>query len=164
MRIGRLDTGATIGVHRWSARYAAMIKTKSIYKPKERRDGRRILVTRFYPRGVKKTHFDRWVKDLAPSAELLGKYKSNSVTWKQFVARFKRELRNGDASFQTIESLHSESTDLNITLLCYEPDGVPCHRHLLREIIGDPSLLSADFVPEYADYHERRPMPRHVAH
>lgn len=141
-----------------------MIKTKSIYKPKERGDGRRILVTRFYPRGVKKTHFDRWVRDLAPSAELLGKYKSNSVTWKQFVARFKRELRDGSAGFRAIESLRSESADLDITLLCYEPEGIPCHRHLLREIITDPSLLITDFVPEYADYHERRPVPRHVAH
>ena len=139
-----------------------MIKTKSIYKPKEPGDGTRILVTRFYPRGVKETNFDRWIKDLAPSAELLGKYKGNSVTWKQFVARFKRELRDGGAGLQAIESLRSEAADLDITLLCYEPEGASCHRHLLREMIADPSLLTADFAPEYSDCHGR-PVPRRVA-
>ena len=34
-------------------------------------DGTRILVMRFWPRGVRKSHFDEWHRDLAPSAELL---------------------------------------------------------------------------------------------
>ncbi len=131
----------------------ATVRTKSIYKPRERKDGIRILVTRFYPRGVKKTHFDRWVRDLAPSAQLLKKYKDNDVTWGQFSRAFKRELRDGSAA-SLIRDLHSESRGTTVTFLCYEPAGAHCHRHLLREIIANPSLLEADFSPEYTDDHE----------
>ncbi|MGH9997206.1 MAG: DUF488 family protein, N3 subclade, partial [Nitrososphaeraceae archaeon] len=39
-----------------------MIKTKSIYVKKEDIDGTRILITRFYPRGIRKENFDRWYR------------------------------------------------------------------------------------------------------
>jgi len=141
-----------------------MIRTKSIYRPKEYGDGTRILITRFYPRGVKKTHFDRWARELAPSAELLGKYKNQNVSWEEFAASFKLELQGNDESLQTIRALNSRSGRSHVTLLCYEPEGTPCPRHLLKEIVRDPDLLSADFVPEYTDYHEGRSVEKHVAH
>ena len=131
-----------------------MIRTKSIYRPKEYGDGIRILVTRFYPRGVKKTHFDRWARELAPSVELLGKYKNQNMTWEEFVVFFKLELQENDDSLQTIRELNSRSGHSNMTLLCYEPEGVPCHRHLLKEIIRDPGLLGVDFVSQYIDDHK----------
>jgi len=141
-----------------------MIKTKSIYKPKEYGDGARILVTRFYPRGVKKTHFDRWARELAPSAELLGKYKNQNISWEEFVASFKLELKGNDDSLQVIAALNSRSGRSHVTLLCYEPEGTPCHRHLLKEIVRDPSLLSANFMPEYTDDHKGRSVEKHVTH
>ena len=119
----------------------AEVRTKSIYKPREDGDGVRVLVTRFYPRGVKKTHFDRWVRDLAPSAQLLKKYKSNGVTWGQFSRAFRRELRDGCGAAR-IRDLHAESRRLTVTLLCYEPEGANCHRHLLKDMIADPSALA----------------------
>ena len=120
-----------------------MIKTKSIYNPKEYGDGIRILVTRFYPRGVRKSHFDNRVRELAPSAELLQNYKNHSIGWEEFAMYFKEELQN-DTSIEIINKLRS--TRRNITLLCYEPDGTPCHRHLLHDIIDDPSLLFDNFT------------------
>lgn len=61
-----------------------MLKTKSIYDPKEYGDGTRILISRFYPRGIKKEHFQNWQKDLSPSPILIRKYKNNEITWSQF--------------------------------------------------------------------------------
>lgn len=141
-----------------------MIKTKSIYKSKEYGDGTRILITRFYPRGVKKTHFDRWTRELAPSAELLRKYKNQNITWEDFMMSFKLELQENDDSLQIIRALNSRSNRSHITLLCYEPEGTPCHRHLLKEIIKDPNLLSTDFMPEYTDDHKGRSVEKHVTH
>ena len=43
-----------------------MIKAKSNYEPKNKDDGYRILLTMYYPSGRKKTHFDIWVRELAP--------------------------------------------------------------------------------------------------
>ena len=130
------------------ARRAPGVKTKSVYAPKGGADGVRILVTRFYPRGVKRAHFDRWMRDLAPSAELLRGYKSGRTGWPQFCAAFRAELRGRAALLQ---DLHSESAGKALTLLCYEPDGQRCHRDLLREIISDPSLLDSDFEALHED-------------
>ena len=40
-----------------------MIRTKSIYDPKEENDGIRILITRYWPRGIKKEYFDNGIKN-----------------------------------------------------------------------------------------------------
>jgi len=41
-------------------------------EPPEPGDGTRILIDRLWPRGIKKTEatIDRWLRDVAPSAEL----------------------------------------------------------------------------------------------
>ena len=61
-----------------------MIKTKSIYESIENSDGTRILITRYWPRGIKKEHFDRWYKDLSPSKKLLKDYKEGRIDFKLF--------------------------------------------------------------------------------
>jgi len=58
-----------------------VVKTKSIYEPAEEEDGIRVLITRFYPRGVKKSQFDSWVRELSPSKELLFSYKEAKISW-----------------------------------------------------------------------------------
>jgi uncharacterized protein YeaO (DUF488 family) len=49
-----------------------MLKIKRIYDPVSANDGRRILVDRLWPRGIKKegAKIDEWLKDIAPSDEL----------------------------------------------------------------------------------------------
>ena len=134
------------------------IKTKSVYAPGDAGDGARVLVTRFHPRGVK-TRFDRWERDLAPSAQLLARYRGGGATWEQFVPLYKRELLGNPAGLRALESLRSESAAGDVTLLCYEPDGAPCHRHLLREMARDPRLLRADFAPVCSDDIARQRAP-----
>lgn len=142
----------------------SMIKTKSIYKPKEESDGIRILVTRFYPRGVRKDHFDHWIRDLSPSIELLRGYKSGETTWAEFTSSLLSEFKGNINSLETIYRLHSESNLNNITLLCYEKEGTLCHRYILRDIIANPGLLESHFVPEYTDNHECGSVEKHVSH
>jgi uncharacterized protein YeaO (DUF488 family) len=112
------------------------IKTKSIYKPASQEDGLRVLITRFYPRGIKKEHFDLWLRELSPSADLLKKYKQGEIKWDDFVVQLKHELTN-IASRETINKLSNDAKNLNrdITLLCYEPDNQPCHRYIVKDII-----------------------------
>lgn len=111
-----------------------MIRTKSIYDPKEELDGLRILITRFYPRGIKKTHFDFWKKELAPSKQLLKEYKTEKKTWEEFTESFQSELKTQE-SIDAIKDLKTKSRSNNITLLCYEKDGESCHRYLLKKLI-----------------------------
>jgi uncharacterized protein YeaO (DUF488 family) len=60
-----------------------VIKTKSIYDPSEENDdGIRVLVTRFYPRAIKKNKFDCWIRELSPSADLLNNYQQGKYIGK----------------------------------------------------------------------------------
>lgn len=128
-----------------------MIKTKSIYNPREEQDGLRILITRFYPRGIKKTHFDIWMKELAPSKNLLNEFKTNKKTWNQFITSFKSELEVNKDTLQMIKDLKVKTKSQNVTLLCFEKEGTPCHRHLLKKIIQNPKYLKLDFEPNLGD-------------
>lgn len=128
-----------------------MIKTKSIYEHKDTKDGLRVLITRFYPRGIKKTNFDVWKKELSPSQQLLKELKTNKKTWDQFITSFKSELEKNSESIQSIKDLRTEMKTKNVTLLCFEKDGNPCHRHLLKKIIQNPRNLKMKFQTNFTD-------------
>ncbi len=128
-----------------------MIKTKSIYKPKESKDGIRILISRLYPRGLKKEKINQWHKDLAPSRELIKKYKGNEITAKKFLTSYKLEIAKNPESLELIKKIRTYSQLENITLLCFEPDGEPCHRHVLREIVKKQKFLTNSDMPKFSD-------------
>lgn len=139
------------------------VKAKSIYKEAERVDGIRALITRYYPRGVKRDHFDAWIRELSPSAALLKKYKEGKIQWNDFEVALVSEFRENMDSIETIYMLHDLSRRKNVTLLCYEKDDQPCHRHLVKELVESPQLLFAHFVPKDTDDHEGVAMECHVA-
>lgn len=140
-----------------------MIKTKSVYQPREEEDGIRVLITRFYPRGVRKDHFDYWIRELSPSQSLLKSYKEGERNWGDFKQAFLSELRENIDSLEIIQALNQHIVNYNVTLLCYEKDGTPCHRHMVRDIVENPKLLDSFFVPKDTDDHETIPMQIHVS-
>ena len=137
-----------------------MIKTKSIYSPIDEDDGLRVLITRFYPRGVKREKYDVWIRPLAPSAELLKRFKNSDIVWDDFKVSLLAELRDNMDSVEAIHTLHNMQ---DITLLCYEKDGCPCHRHMIRDLIEHPELLESNFVSKDTNYHKTSPMKIHVS-
>jgi uncharacterized protein YeaO (DUF488 family) len=112
------------------------IKSKSIYDPKEASDGTRVLVTRYYPRGVKKTHFDLWLHDVSPEATLLKDYRNKGVDWRGFSAKFRRQLRTMPASKEAMKQLVELSRNREVTILCYEKEGEKCHRNIVKSIVN----------------------------
>lgn len=75
-----------------------MIKTKSIYSPRSEDDGVRVLVTRYWPRGVRKDAIDRWFRDLGPTPELIKLWKSGGITWEGFRKEYLDEYESPDKS------------------------------------------------------------------
>ena len=140
-----------------------MIRTKSIYAPADQKDGLRILITRFYPRGVKRERYDVWIRPLAPSAGLLKRYKNTEINWNDFKTALLSELRDNMDSVEAIHTLQAKSLTQDITLLCYERDGRPCHRHMVRDLIEDSRLLDTGVVPEYTNDHKPAPVKIRVA-
>lgn len=111
------------------------VKTKSIYSLKEKSDGTRILVSRFYPRGVKRDHFELWIRGVSPEAKLLKSYKKNEVNWRKFSSDFRKQLRTLETSKEALEQIAQMSKKDTVTLLCYEKEGEKCHRHIVKSVI-----------------------------
>ena len=124
------------------ARPTSTIRTKSIYAPVGDDDGLRVLVTRFHPRGVKRERYDVWYRDLAPSRNLLRRYKEGAVLWDEFLDMLRSELRQNRDSRRLIRDLNTKSWTQNITILCYEKSGIPCHRHMIKRMVEKPGMRS----------------------
>jgi len=71
------------------------IRLKRAYDPPEPSDGTRILIDRLWPRGIKKSNaaIDRWLRDIAPSAELRRWFGHRPERWAEFRRRYRAELR-----------------------------------------------------------------------
>lgn len=93
-----------------------MIRTKRVYDPISAEDGRRILVDRLWPRGLKKEALalDAWLKELAPSDELRHWFAHDLAKWEAFQARYAIEL---DAKQELWLPLISAEIDPPVTLL-----------------------------------------------
>ena len=74
---------------------ATNIRLKRAYDPPAKDDGKRILVDRLWPRGVKKetAALDQWMKDIAPSNELRQWFNHDHARWTEFQHRYAGELK-----------------------------------------------------------------------
>jgi uncharacterized protein YeaO (DUF488 family) len=77
-----------------------MIKLKRAYDQADPRDGRRFLVERLWPRGIRKADLplDGWLKDVAPSSELRRWFGHDPARWTEFRRRYSAELRKNEAA------------------------------------------------------------------
>jgi len=105
---------------------------KSVYSPPEKSDGKRILVMTLWPRGVSKDKIDVWMKELGTPRDLIKRYKSGKMSWKEYAAAYRRSLEGKE---ELLQRLAKESRKGTITLLCTEKDPESCHRSLLKEAI-----------------------------
>jgi uncharacterized protein YeaO (DUF488 family) len=127
-----------------------MIRTKSVHSPIDRkRDGLRILATRFRGRYLPVSRYDVWMPNLAPSEALLKSAQKRLVSWGQFSRQYRKELRdiggidkrnrsikNHGQKF-TLRLLQRLGQSQNVTLMCHcDEDQQRCHRHLLRKVLN----------------------------
>mgnify|MGYP001547482251 CR=1 FL=1 len=75
------------------------INIKRIYEPVAKQDGKRILIDRLWPRGLKKetAQLDEWMKAIAPSAELRKWFHQDTTRWDEFRLKYLHELKQNDA-------------------------------------------------------------------
>jgi uncharacterized protein YeaO (DUF488 family) len=61
-----------------------------------RKDGKRFLIERLWPRGVRKSALplDDWLKDVAPSTELRKWFSHDPAKWGEFQSRYRAELEH----------------------------------------------------------------------
>ncbi|MFF5262857.1 DUF488 domain-containing protein [Actinomadura viridis] len=65
-----------------------------VYEETGPREGRRVLVDRVWPRGMRKedAHLDEWLRDIAPSTELRRWYGHDPDRFDEFRRRYLAEL------------------------------------------------------------------------
>jgi len=112
-----------------------MLRVKRIYDPVSPSDGRRILIDRFWPRGIKKADaaIDEWLKDIAPSADLRKWFAHDPVKWHEFEKRYRAELK-GKADL--VERLRKEAEKKTVTLLFSARDAEHNNAVVLKGVIG----------------------------
>ena len=86
-------------------------------------------ISRAHPRG----QTTRWETQpfLYPSRQLLIAYRDRDLDFAGLTDRYREELQtnyNWEADFQ--EWLGSLKPEEDFTLLCFEPEGEPCHRRV----------------------------------
>jgi uncharacterized protein YeaO (DUF488 family) len=114
------------------------VLTKRVYEPPAPEDGHRLLVMRFWPRGVRKERVDAWQRDLAPSRELLADFRGGAIDWAEYAERFNDEMASQPASIKALREARRLADAGPLTLLCWCHDETRCHRSLLRDLITAP--------------------------
>jgi uncharacterized protein YeaO (DUF488 family) len=125
------------------------IQTKCVTEPIEReRDGLRLAVTRYLPRGVRRSHYDAWLPNLAPSEALLRSFQAGKISWAQFAKAYQAELfesaavddrnpriKNHGQKFM-LRLVKELATRQPVTLMCScAPEEEHCHRHVLKKLL-----------------------------
>jgi uncharacterized protein YeaO (DUF488 family) len=100
------------------------VEIKRAYDKPSLSDGRRVLVDRLWPRGIKKeaARIDHWLKNLAPS-DTLRKWYHASDNWIVFKKRYFKELSTPEASAD-LQTLYHLLNDHNRVTLIYSSRNV----------------------------------------
>ncbi|MEN6638633.1 MAG: DUF488 domain-containing protein [Smithella sp.] len=93
-----------------------IVKTKRIYDGVSSTDGKRILVDRLWPRGIKKdeTRIEEWLKDVAPSSALRQWFAHDTSKWAEFKRQYFRELKEKK---ELLSGLKKQAAGQTITFL-----------------------------------------------
>ena len=91
------------------------VRTKRIREPASREDGMRILVDRRWPRSItrEEAKIALWLRNIAPTAELLRWFDHQPNRWSEFRRRYYAELSSSSA----VEQLHNAAFKKTVTLL-----------------------------------------------
>ncbi len=113
-----------------------MIRIKRVYEPPSPQDGKRILIDRLWPRGVRKdrARIDEWRKDLAPSDELRRWFGHDPKKYRLFRARYRMELlRRTDAVADLVLAAEAGT----VTLVFAAKDADNSNASVLKELLDE---------------------------
>ena len=128
-----------------------MLRTKRVYDKPERADGTRVLVMRLWPRGIRKSHVDLWLKDLGAEVANLRAFKAGSIGWPEMRRRYVAGLKREPAA-SALGRLRAMAKRGRVTVLCSCEDEKRCHRSLLRAALGVLLAIGLVAPPALAEH------------
>lgn len=110
------------------------IQLKRAYEPATAADGKRVLVDKLWPRGIKKENaqIDEWLKEVAPSTELRKWFNHQVEKWPEFQQRYQQELQGNSA----LEQLRAWAQDCSkLTLVFAAKDELHNNAVVLKQLL-----------------------------
>ena len=115
------------------------IALKRVYAAASPADGRRVLVERLWPRGLRKEQagVDLWLKEIAPSHALRRWFhEAPDARWLAFQDRYREELRGAAAALAELRHLAQRES---VTLLFAAKDEAHNSAVVLKSILDEES-------------------------
>lgn len=112
------------------------ITLKSVYDEPAPGDGRRLLVDRLWPRGMRRERLrlEAWLKELAPSDELRRWFGHDPEKWAEFRSRYFIEL---EQRREAVEDLLGRIGQGNVTLVFAARDREHNNAAALRDYLQE---------------------------
>ncbi|MFB6777480.1 DUF488 domain-containing protein [Streptomyces sp. NPDC056352] len=113
---------------------ARQITYRRVYEQAAPKDGKRVLVDRVWPRGMRKedTHPGEWLRDVAPSSELRKWYDHGPSRFTEFRRRYLAALRDA-GHHEAAEHLRDLATHDKLMLLTATKDADHIRAAVLAE-------------------------------
>lgn len=114
-----------------------MVRIKRVFEKKSPEDGKRVLVDRLWPRGVRKESADLyyWAKELAPSEELREFYHHDPLRWGLFQAKMRAELKASPNAMDTLAALAEMAKTETITLIFGSREPLKNNATVVKELL-----------------------------
>jgi uncharacterized protein YeaO (DUF488 family) len=119
---------------------ACPIGVGRVYEPAAPGDGERILVTRYWPRGVRRDAVDAWVREVGTPADLLRDYRQGRLGYEDFARRYRAWLDCSAEAGPVVEDLAARAVAGRITLLTSFTDLRRSHAPVLRRAVTARAL------------------------
>lgn len=113
-----------------------MLKTKSLSEPIDISDGKRILVSSYWPHRDSNQSIDIWFPELGSELELIKNWPRRKIDLNYFSEHYQKLIRQ-EPALSVIKKIAEESHYNTITLLCHCKKESQCHRKLLKEYIEE---------------------------
>jgi len=112
------------------------VRVARVYDERQPDDGRRVLVDRLWPRGIRRDdeRIDEWLPDVAPSTELRRWYGHDVDKSDEFAQRYASELSD-DAHRATFDALRDATMKQAVTLVTATTDVEHSQATLLAELL-----------------------------
>jgi uncharacterized protein YeaO (DUF488 family) len=111
-----------------------MIRTKRSYEKPGKEDGTRILIDRLWPRGMTKQKLRaEWMKDIAPSTDLIKWFGHDPKRWDGFQKKYKEQLKDKKDLVGILKKISSKGT---LTLVYSAKDEEHNNAIVLKEVLG----------------------------
>lgn len=114
------------------------VRLQRVYEHSSATIGKRVLVDRVWPRGVRKESLslDRWLRDLGPSDELRKWFGHRPDRWREFQQRYRAELARPPQS-DLVDELVALARQGPLTLLYGARDEERNQAVVLRSLIEE---------------------------